>query len=106
MSAESIDEQAARWAERIRGPRLSDEEYAEFCAWLRSSQGGGEAFAGQQLLAMLTSELRGHRDLKRARWRRLRPGEPSRRAWPWRESAWATAVAVLVVVAGALLLFN
>jgi transmembrane sensor len=107
MSAESIDEQAARWAERMRGPRLSDEEYGEFCSWLRSSPSCAEAFAGQQMLDVLINELRGTGALERARWRRrTRASLPNTQTSLWRVSAWAAGVVLLVIALGVLVVYR
>jgi transmembrane sensor len=105
MSTRRLNEEAARWAQRLEGPELTEAEHAAFCAWIEESAKNERAFVGQMMLDVLTSELPRAPALKRARWRTFQPRSERGPTW-WPRVALLFAGASVVISALAFLILQ
>ena len=106
MSTRRLNDEAARWAQRLQGPELTEAEHAEFCAWIEASAKNERAFVGQMMLDALTSELPHAPALKRARWRTVQSRDARRPTWRPRMALFLAGASVVVAVLSFVILQN
>jgi transmembrane sensor len=96
-----VDTVAARWANRIDGPSLSDAEHADFVRWLTDNPAHEREFLRYRSLIALAAQLRGDPRYPLKSWPVVAPRAPLRRSG----AVWGfTAAALVLIVSGALIL--
>jgi len=103
MPKQSLNEQAAGWAERILCGRddLTEAEHADFSKWVNTSTQHREAFVGQTGLAGFVGVLKVQAKRQGSRWReRLVPSNVRRPRWTARAAFGIAASVIVVAIAG------
>jgi transmembrane sensor len=97
---DTVEEEADRWALRIRGESLTDAEHAEFLHWLHANALHARAFEQRCTLLAWVCELKSHPEFGHAKWRTNPASDGSRRiARGWLIGV-AAAASIAVIATG------